>query len=514
VKAEKGSFSNAGQAFNGQFGSAVVILFGALLLMWPTLLNRSPFFLSDTSTYIRGADAASFRIFHVQTPWSDRFLGRYQPEQIRAARSESKKAASSHERPVTLSGRSIYYGAFLYVAERIAGLRLAVLFQALAVAVCLRMTVNRFDRRTQNPTKTFLLTTGLLSVASPLAFFVGYLMPDVFTGLAILAVANLLCGEPPLRHMQRVFWFIVLCWSMLVHSSNLLILLLILAVAMLVRFWWGRPQSAAVGLAACAFLIGVSGEALFNLSVREFSGDAPVRPPFLMTRLIADGPGLTYLERTCPGSGFAVCRHMQGLSRSSDAMLWNTQPDDGLFSAVDNDERRLLAEQETRFVLAVIADRPFAVVLSTARSILNQAQRWHLDAFNMSPAKGASIVEKLPPGVGLEVKGSLSFGGKMPVRPIELMSLAMFLISAGFIIRALAGRSINADTKLFLLIVISGIVADIVVCGAISTPHDRYSMRVLWLLPLSAAVVWMNRRTQHGSNSSNMSIRPKRVEAF
>jgi alkylation response protein AidB-like acyl-CoA dehydrogenase len=104
----------------------------------------------------------------------------------------------------------------------------------------------------------------------------------------------------------------------------------------------------------------------------------------------------------------------------------------------------------------------------------------------MKPGEGEELKAKLPPRVGGELAQSLAFRGAMPVRPAELLSLVVMLISLGLVARALLRRGTDSQTRLFLAIILIGIAADIAVCGAMSTPHNRYSMRVLWLLPLGA----------------------------
>jgi hypothetical protein len=37
---------------------------------------------------------------------------------------------------------------------------------------------------------------------------------------------------------------------------------------------------------------------------------------------------------------------------------------------------------------------------------------------------------------------------------------------------------------LYVAILCGAIIANIMVCGGVSTPHDRYLMRLIWLLPM------------------------------
>lgn len=494
MKAEAISPIQPKRVIEDRLATGLLVLAGALLLLWPPLLNRAPFVLSDTTTYIRGADAAVFKLTGIQTDWTARFIKRYQPPTTSAPQAAQPGPAASG-RAVTLSGRSVYYGAFLYLTDLIAGLWLAVVVQAFVAALCLYLTVRRFSSASRQPVAAFLGLTALLSVASALAFFTGYLMPDLFTGLGVLAAAHLLCRSPPLSRGEKASWFGLLCWSALTHSSNILILL-ILVVAMLIgRAVVNGPRLRGVGLVTCAIAIGIAGEALFALSVRSFTGDAPVRPPFLTARVIADGPGLAYLQHTCPTSGFALCNHMQGLSRNSDDILWNESPKQGVFSAVGNDEKRRIAREEPRFLLAVLEDRPFDVLSSSAGAVWQQARKWGLQEFNM-PAVTGSDSDKVPPRIANELAGSRAESRSMPVAVTAVLSLAASLVSVALLLWTVGRRSTDANLRLFLAALLVGIAADLIVCGAISTPHDRYSMRVFWLLPLGAFVALLSARVR------------------
>ena len=473
---------------------AAVILLGAVILLWPTVINRGPFFLSDTTTYVRGGDAAAYQLFGARTDWSGRFFVRYPPEQEPAPNTNAPQAKDEGA-PVTLAGRSIYYGAFLYVADRIAGLAFAAALQALLAAVCIFWTVDRFSRRSATSFKPFLLVTAFLAIASSVGYFTGYLTPDLMSALGILAAAHLLCPAPPLKGRQTGIWFAILCWSALAHSSNILILLITSGVLLVARLKWRSIGWRPIGLLACAVIVGFGGELIYHTAVKTLSGNAPVRPPFLMARLIADGPGREYLKRTCPRNGFVLCRHMDGISTSSDAFLWAERPGAGVFSAVGNDERRRIAGEELRFVAAVAADRPIDVLLSSARSALDQAGRWRLSEFNNAPAQDEEIVAKLPPRVARRFASTLSYRDAMPVRPVEILSLAAAIAGVAWILWTILRRTGDGNLRVFLVVLLIGVAADIVVCGAYSTPHDRYLMRVLWLIPLGAAISLLRVRT-------------------
>lgn len=456
------------------FLAALSVIAATIALSWPTIINGQPFLLSDTMTYIRGADAAVYRLTGSKTDWTPRFSERFE---AKTANTHPRTAA---EPPVIIAGRSVYYGAFLYAMDRLAGLRLAALAQAFLAAVCLYATVRRFIRRDQASEPAFLLVTLALSGTSSVAFFASYLVPDLFAALGILAAANLCTA--PLTRPGAIFWTNIVCLSAAFHTANISILAVMLVVGLVVR-------APAAWLIAFGVIVGIASEAAFNIAVERQFGNAPVRPPFVEARLIADGIGATYLRETCPSSGFALCRYTNRFPAHrdwpySDSFLWSTDQSSGVFSAVEPNERRRIAAEQSRFALAVVIAHPIVVIENASRDIAEQASRWRLDEFNPNATQWAEFAAGLPPRVMQEQRGTLAFRQAMPVTPFEALALATAF--ASLLLVAGTFRTADKRAQTFAALLLVGIAADVAICGALSTPHGRYLMRIVWLLPVAA----------------------------
>ena len=94
----------------GQFSSLAAVLIVTAILLWPAYVNGEPFYMPDTSSYLRGADAAIHRLTGESSVWTQEYLRRYP-----SGPGKSEVAASAA--PVVLAGRSIYYGSALYAAQ-------------------------------------------------------------------------------------------------------------------------------------------------------------------------------------------------------------------------------------------------------------------------------------------------------------------------------------------------------------------------------------------------------------
>ena len=56
--------------------------------------------------------------------------------------------------------------------------------------------------------------------------------------------------------------------------------------------------------------------------------------------------------------------------------------------------------------------------------------------------------------------------------------------------------------------VLTGILMNALVCGVLSTPHDRYQARAVWLIPLMAALLYYSVR-EYRSRRQDTSIDPR-----
>lgn len=497
-----------------------------LALCWAPLVNGTPFFMSDTSTYIRGADAGVYEFVGVPTAWSDEFLERSGPAPGRvqtaaepkqsetlpapSAAEPTRPAASSNigGPPLILAGRSVYYGAFLYFSSILGSLWVAVASQALLAALSVLFTlrvVRQEVGRTVSPIE-FVIVTAVLAAVTPVSYFAAYLMPDILTALGILAFAHLTVFYDRQTLGLRLFWFALLSFAVLSHSATLMLVLalsLLVALAVTTKL---IPASR-LGLAAVSLAIAIAlvGELVFSVAVAKTLGAAPVRPPFMAARLIDDGPGEKYLRKNCPRSGFLLCRFAHREPEGSDTLLWTADPQQGIFMALTPLEARRVAQEHSRFVLAVFADRPVEVLASSLDAIGRQITKTGLPEFNYFEEERVGFREKLPADVFEQVRRSAAFNRSMPVSLVESAILPILLVSFAMIAVALRGMGRTGGRPgpvlSFVLIVCGGVLLNTVITGALSTPHDRYQMRVLWLIPLLALAVRVPfRRSTEGAS--------------
>jgi hypothetical protein len=468
-------------------------VFAGLLIccLWPAIYNGGPLLDSDFPAYIRYADVAVSKITKHPSEWSQSHATN------QFASTASTQSESDGEARVPFLGRSIYYGMLLRFGDAYGmmwasiALQAAALLLAIALTICHTRGFNLY---------AFSAIVVVLAFTTPMAFFASRLMPDVFAGIAILAAANLIIYGGRMSRACLLAWVGLLSAGLLFHSTHVLVALSLFALYLTGRLLRRGPASW-IGLAAVFFSIVVAfaGDAAFAIATTRSFGVTPIRPPFLMARAIADGPGEVYLKESCPGSGFVMCRFIdRPPAATADIFLWS--PDSaagGVFTPADTVTRRALSAEQFRFVLAVLRYDPLGEIAAMARNTLDQIRKVSMFEFHLSSEDKSEFRQELPSRYLKAVEETRSWRGTMPVGLMSAVVLIVLLSATAYVLRVLLLRDNppaedNGLDRLAIIVII-GIVVNAFVCGALSEPYDRYQSRVVWLIPFVAALMYLRR---------------------
>lgn len=497
---------------------AVLLAMAALgaAFMWPAFYNGQPIFFGDTSAYIRGADAGVQALLHRRSAWSLSGGNAVEPASAPSAavahsapgaESEDPRPpdallathGSSIEDKSVVYGRSPYYGMLLYLGDLTGGFWLSIALQAGAVILALLIALRAVG---EPVTPLTIMVSAALAAATSAPFFVSFLEPDIFAGVAVLTCAALLAGGERLRRLDRLAALALLSLCVVVHESIALIVALLLVLSLaggaLGRMrrhapsHVPRPHGAALAILTAALAVAAVSQLAFAAAVKHVVGAAPLRPPFLMARMIEDGPGYRYLRATCPASGFQVCAYLDRLPVAASLFLWDPGPH-GVFSAVPPAARARLSAEQPRFVRAVLLYDPVAELRDAARDVGTQLTMVGLDEFEYPAVLKESFAAKIPPEHFERMRHTAAYRGTMPLAPFSALSAATFALGVLGIAATLAlpaaRRQLPAPLISMTLWIVAGVLANAVTCAVLSGPHDRYEARVAWVVPAAALLI-------------------------
>jgi len=443
----------AGAAAAATVRAALAILGGAVLLVWPALLNVYPIVFIDTVSYLNQTTLP-------ELPWD----------------------------------KTLAYGPFLHLFHWRLTLWPAVAAQGL-IASHLFWLAQRGVRGEASPFAHLGLCLAVAALTSA-PWFLATLMPDAFTGLAPLCLLLLAFGR--LRAAETAWVTLIGALGLAVHLSHLpTALALILLAALLARRPMPVLRAALPVVLALGFLLGSNAVAFGQATL------SPHGVVFLLARLQADGPAVAVLRARCPDAGWHLCAFTERLPIDSDEFLWsgasplNSEPD-GTHRPMGGERG---APEAREIVAATLRDRPLEVASAMLHNTLAQLAQARVgdtlvDTY-LSVSARRPIAASFPAREVAAFDAGAQMRGVLPERaaPFLLPHIPVLLLSAVaaplLLRRAMRRRDLARGALLAGALV--ALLANAFATGALSKPHDRYQARIAWLLPLSVMLVLLPR---------------------
>ena len=410
--------------------SGAAIILAATLLLWPAYWNGYPLVFSDTGTYLSQA--------------IEHYVG--------------------WDRP-------IFYSLFLLPLHLTLTTWPVIAAQSLLTAHTLHLV-----RRTLLPEFSawwLPLLAGVMTVLTSLPWFVAQIMPDVFTGLLVLVLAMLVLVPDRLSRRERIWLTAFATFMIAAHQSHVLLaLVLMCTLAPLHRNW--RRIAVPLVLAAAA-LITVNLLAFGRVSL------SPYGNVFLLARVVSDGPGADVLRRDCPASGWRLCAFVDRLPLTSDDFLWSR---DG--PVVQAGGAKLVSAEADAIIWAALLAEPGTELRAALANVVQQLGQFASgDGLQAWPATVTPWLHRdFPPREIAAYAQARQTRGEFGVPAwLELLHAGMAVTGvAGCIVLLLKQRRDAVGG--FAGIVLLAVLANAAITGGLSTPHDRYQSRVMWLPPL------------------------------
>jgi hypothetical protein len=401
-------------------------------------------------------------------------------------------AAGSNDGDVSIS-RSPIYAVLIAAVWNADMLVLANLLNLLAVFAS-ALLLARAAGRAHGVEATWTLAAAPIAAAclGSLAFYIAYVMPDTFIGIAILLVAGLSAYSKSMRGWEILLAVAILAFAVVVHRSHLLIAGLIIPFAVAGAVITVRKRGWIAGaLMLVAVAIGVAEIKAYSFAAKTVAGKEATLSPFLTARVIEDGPGLTYLMENCPDPENASCPLAEALTISDDPfrltaahIAFNETRELGSFRLMSLEDQRQVANDQYNFFLQVFLFDPVGVTSAVIRNTLRQTG---LVSIKMTvPDPGLMTMVRNDTGLeGLEPGRLAQDRSWIPVAEnLHLVLYGLSLLAMGYAF--VSPPAANREMRVFIALVLIGILINAFVCGAVSQPAERYGARVAWLLPFVA----------------------------
>jgi hypothetical protein len=380
--------------------------------------------------------------------------------------------------------RTLVYAALMTVLGAQWTLWGVVVFQALCIAWVLDQTVEVLV-----PRRRALWLVGLtvaLVMLTGLPWYVGQIMPDVFTGALVLAAGLLIACGDRLPLWRRTILAAIMALGTAIHASHLPIALALVCTGLLLC-WLLRRNIRVVLLPAAALVAGtLAVPAVHYLETgRAYmhkGGDI-----FLFARLVEDGIVDRYLNEHCPLPDTVLCAFKDQMPTTHNGYLWE---DTQAFEMAGGWEQS--GPESRRIMLATLHHYPFMHLQTALRSFGRQLVLVRTGDYLRSAFRhNAVVVEIMLPWEAAAYHGALQQRGLL--RFFDELNWVQvpiaFIACLGQAWLAIRNWRRDPRTAMFSLMLLAGLAANALACGVLSNPQDRYQNRVVWIAVLAMGVM-------------------------
>jgi hypothetical protein len=358
-----------------------------------------------------------------------------------------------------------------------------MLAQSLIVVIALAAGL----RRLAVPAAIQPLALGGVFLAG-LGLFTTVILPDVFAGLAVLALAQLLPHGAAMTRRERMLWLALLLACVLSHKGILAMAAAILGLYLLWHALTDRRWSHLPGVLV-VLVVAMAGHMAVNVATERLSGQKLVQTPFALARIVGDGTAERYLRARCPDAGYRLCAYTNRFPMTENVFLWSHDADRGIMQAVPLSDRQQISDEANALVIAAVSAHPLHQIDASLGNLIAQFSTVGITEYALGPNPSRSASPRLS-GLLKRYEASLAGRGLWPFDALSQLMTIVYFVSLTLLLLLLVrrGRSGWRDDPQLAIIgwVLVGLVVNAAVSGVIGGVFDRYQGRVAWLVPLMA----------------------------
>jgi hypothetical protein len=417
-----------------------VIAAAALVLLAPALWNGFPFLFYDSGAFIDLAMQGGFR-----------------PE------------------------RSAFYAAFLRVFQP--GLSL---WPAVVAQVLMTVLVTAEFARILLPGLTprlFLVMIVALCAGTGLPWTAANILPDILAPLMVISLYLLGFHADRLNWPRKAALMAVAIFAAASHASHLGLAAGLAAAVALMQLAARRGPAISAQprwrLPALAFGLALLSVVASNFALTGGFFLSRCGPDFILARLVQDGIAKRVLDDTCPASGYRLCAYKDTLPADSNDYLWRWDSPFwklGGFAATGDESGKIILESLKRYPLLNLK----MAVRDTAEQFVTFESGDGIEPLNgvPIPALKRHMPDQLESYEAArqhndEIEFRWINALQVPIGGASIVALAAILFTAA--------RRRSWDDRVFLpAFLLLALLGNAFICGALSSPHDRYQSRLIW----------------------------------
>lgn len=421
------------------------ILFGALLLMLDAFFNGYPIVYSDTSTYLASG-------FELETPF---------------------------DRPIT-------YGLFVWLTS-LNGLSLwgTIFFQALITSFLIMEIIHLFFK--DRSEIAGILIIAFLAFFTGLSWTISLLIPDIFTPIALLSMILILFNKSGKCKTALLYFIFLLSVSM--HMSHLILFSSIVFMIIIFRKKILPVETAYKKNIRLGILFLLIGASVLTMG----SALSKSRHVFFMGAMLEHGILKTFLDDNCNSKSYSLCAYKDSLPDKAYVFIWDKETSPLYKTGSWND-----VKPEYNEIISATLTQPKYIKLHITASLKASADQ--LSKFKINDGNGIFLkgtvlherVEKYVPNdiesysASKQNQSRLGFTDTWNVifSIVVVLSILILLISPQGI------RSVfKTDQGNVILLVFVAVILNAWDCGTFANAIDRLGCKMIWLLPMFAAII-------------------------
>jgi hypothetical protein len=390
--------------------------------------------------------------------------------------------------------RPILYGLFIFVLGFWRSLWLVIAVQSLIVSLVLFYYFRYFSDGIKF-LPYYIGFVAMISFFMSGSFESSWLMPDVFTPVAILCV-GLLIFAGKLKRRDTVVITLIAILSIGVHNSHFYIclsILLLLLIGFVFKTIRATYHSAGIHIKniLLAMLLTISSYLILGCIHFICSGSFKSSrggPIFLMSNLIEMGIINTYLTENCAQKNYKLCPYKDSLPNN---FLWaNNSPIKKTGGWRRNEAEYAAMEKDLLTTPRYLEIFLFKSTVYTLKQFFNYDM---IDILKPG-ARVNNVIEASYPGEyrqythARQSTNRINFGFINFTQNL-MVGICLFLYAVLLLLKKAPPKYCS-----FILFILLALIINAWICGTFSGVFSRYQSRVVWLLPLPLLLLLMESR--------------------